>query len=443
MAIEISAQFINFTQFAADSIANGEKGADTIARLDVEDPLGGRTVTAKSGDKIGKWVRSDDLKETNDRVRELFRKTVADMFGGEERIPESVRTAMKMEDYDKGKPLSARRISLVKAAVDRVAVCSAQYAEQAIDTLRRNNVDKRSDMTAQRFAALTKTVQDAIVSCGDGTDAMDVIAENIFDICVAGNNALRSEETIRAKVEAIKANFRELREVAGGDPGLFEIGKISIKNLAGKSVPDGALRALVAAARKADVSTIKRLQADTGPVTINRALLQFFRDFDEILHKAGLLAAVADDATMLTGFQNFIGAAMLARFGTAKLHAIQEALTGENAADLDTMLVEGARDWFARVDDITPEELDEAVMGKGGGKPTEKFKEQIRDHMERTGRSGFAMLQSILSTLLGDDKMKELPDDYKGVIPENFKMIVEDYAKDTRRQLDAKANAQI
>ena len=47
------------------------------------------------------------------------------------------------------------------------------------------------------------------------------------------------------------------------------------------------------------------------------------------------------------------------------------------------------------------------------------------------------MLQSILSTLLGDDKMKELPDDYKGVIPENFKMIVEDYAKDTRRQLGA------
>ena len=85
--------------------------------------------------------------------------------------------------------------------------------------------------------------------------------------------------------------------------------------------------------------------------------------------------------------------------------------------------------------------LDEAVMGKGGGEPTAKFKEQIRDHMERTGRSGFAMLQSILSTLLGDDKMKELPDDYKGVIPENFKMIVEDYAKDTRRQLGAQPKA--
>ena len=383
-------------------------------------------------------MRSGSLKETNDRVRELFRQTVADMFGGVERIPESVLKAMKLEDYGKGKPLSARRINLVRAAVESFSANAAPYVERAIDTLRRNNVDKRSDMTEEKFAALTKTVKDAIISCGDDADAMDAVAECIFDICVAGNNALRPEETIRAKVEAIKANFRELREVAGGNSALFDVGKITIKNLAGKSVPDGAFRKLAAAARKAAVSTIKRLRADTGPVTINRAMLQFFRNFDEILHKAGLLA---DDATLFTGLQNFIGAAMLGRFGAAKLRAIQEALTGENAADLSTMLAEGVRDWFARVDDITPEALDEAVMGKGGGKPTVKFKEQIRDHMERTGRSGFAMLQSILSTLLGDDKMKELPDDYKGVIPENFKMIVEDYAKDTRRQLGAQPKA--
>ena len=80
-------------------------------------------------------------------------------------------------------------------------------------------------------------------------------------------------------------------------------------------------------------------------------------------------------------------------------------------------------------------------MGKGGGEPTEKFKEQIRDNMERTGRSGFAMLQSILSILLGDAKMKELPDDYKAGIPANYKMIVKDYAKDTRRQLGAQPKA--
>ena len=94
MAIEISAQFTKFTQFAADSIARGEKGADTIARLDAEDPLGGRTILAKTGDKIGKWVRSGSLKETNDRVRD---EAVMGKGGGKP----TEKFKMIVEDYAK------------------------------------------------------------------------------------------------------------------------------------------------------------------------------------------------------------------------------------------------------------------------------------------------------------------------------------------------------
>lgn len=92
-------------------------------------------------------------------------------------------------------------------------------------------------------------MRDAIASCGDDEDAMEAVVENIFGICVAGSNALRTEEMIRAKIEAIKDNFRELREVADGDAALFKIGKIAITNLAGKSFPAGAFRKLAAAAR--------------------------------------------------------------------------------------------------------------------------------------------------------------------------------------------------
>lgn len=38
-----------------------------------------------------------------------FMKTVADMFGGVGSIPDNVKEAMKLEDYGKGKPLTARR----------------------------------------------------------------------------------------------------------------------------------------------------------------------------------------------------------------------------------------------------------------------------------------------------------------------------------------------
>ena len=41
------------------------------------------------------------------------------MFGGERNIPDSVKDAMLLKDYDRGKPLTARRILAVKAAIDR------------------------------------------------------------------------------------------------------------------------------------------------------------------------------------------------------------------------------------------------------------------------------------------------------------------------------------
>ena len=65
---------------------------------------------------------------------------------------------MKLEDYDCGKPLTARRISIVKTAVEQVVANAKHYGDKAIETLVFCNVGKRSDMNEERFAALSKTV---------------------------------------------------------------------------------------------------------------------------------------------------------------------------------------------------------------------------------------------------------------------------------------------
>lgn len=112
-----SAQFNQFVQFASGQV-NAAK-SKTVARLD---PPGGslatRTISVASDDKAYAIRRSATAKAENNAVRDSFKKAVADMFGGESRIPQSVLKAMEMKDYDKGKPLTARRIMAVKAAVD-------------------------------------------------------------------------------------------------------------------------------------------------------------------------------------------------------------------------------------------------------------------------------------------------------------------------------------
>ena len=104
-----SANFQKFVDFANKAYAT--KGENTVARFE----------GMPRGDYKGAFAsfwRTSDMKAANDQVRDLFRKTVADMFGGEKFIPDIVRDNMKLEDFGKGKPLTARRINLVKIAID-------------------------------------------------------------------------------------------------------------------------------------------------------------------------------------------------------------------------------------------------------------------------------------------------------------------------------------
>ena len=104
-----SASFQQFVDFADKAYAAHKE--DTFARFK------GMTQEDYQG-SFASFLRSSEMKAANDEVRALFLKTVADMFGGEKYIPDLVRDNMKLEDFGKGKPLTARRIKLVKTAID-------------------------------------------------------------------------------------------------------------------------------------------------------------------------------------------------------------------------------------------------------------------------------------------------------------------------------------
>ena len=123
MALDINGYndtFKAFADFAQAKVNAGQNKA--IARATVgEGPLAGRNITAATTDSIRgmfKWFRSSNDQTANNTTRTLFKNAIIDMFGGESKIPASVKKAMIMADYDKGKPLTARRILAVKAAID-------------------------------------------------------------------------------------------------------------------------------------------------------------------------------------------------------------------------------------------------------------------------------------------------------------------------------------
>ena len=116
----VSEQFSKFVSFAEEQISRG-KGKAIATKGDI---VGGTKLEERKIAITNKtdWVglvlfRSGDTKAANNEVRDLFKKTIVDMFGGEQNIPDSVKTAMLMKDYGCGKPLTARRIIAVRNAI--------------------------------------------------------------------------------------------------------------------------------------------------------------------------------------------------------------------------------------------------------------------------------------------------------------------------------------
>ena len=123
MITAVSYQFERFLDFAEERVKAGKESAIARTgevRVGEGTPLAERAIySTDKTDFVGMTIlRGGDTKRANDEVRELFRKSIVDMFGGEGNIPDSVKDAMLLKDYGQGKPLTARRILEVYKAIE-------------------------------------------------------------------------------------------------------------------------------------------------------------------------------------------------------------------------------------------------------------------------------------------------------------------------------------
>ena len=87
----MSLQFEKFAQLAASA----SKGSSAVRFLGHDSAATVRDVVVTTSDKIGKIGRSVSVKEANNTTRAIFCQSVAAMFGSEDHIPDTVKTAMK------------------------------------------------------------------------------------------------------------------------------------------------------------------------------------------------------------------------------------------------------------------------------------------------------------------------------------------------------------
>ena len=409
MAIDINnINFKMFTNFAAT--AKQSARAQFESKLVPDGEV--RTIKAAGGlDFVGNVGRLSKYKTTNDSVRQLFRETVAGMFGCEEDIPDCVLKAMKFEDYGKGKPLTARRITAVKNAIETFAkddnAAAKADGDKAIEKLF-NSRSILGEMPQEEINELKNTVREIFDTC-TSADAREILRKNIVLIVLRGDDSIRSKEEIKAKADAIKANFRELRTVAKGNRQILKAGKLMLDSLAGKSLPPGRIAVLTAFAtgKDAKLDAIKRLKPSSGIVSITKALIQVAKNIRAAFAtnniKFGRL-----EGDISNPQRTFVTEVMLMRLAPAKLRAIQGALTGGNAAQLNYI----AREISMRgLSDIPAEDADInlAVMGNPNEEIPQDLRTGIRNAISFLTIDKMNVASSIIGEIL-DEEVPELPD---------------------------------
>ena len=277
--------------------------------------------------------RLASLKKANNATRDAFMKAVADMFGGEDRIPDSVKDAMKLEDYGKGKPLTARRILAVKAAIDQVAEQARQATEKTDNCIADGKAwmrEKNPDI--YKKGDVDKLVETAFSGCDGNTDALDIVKDNLRSFMLSQGGEIRSEGHVRNRAEGLAANLNELKALSAKIPGLYEAGRRMLERTA-KPLPPNVLSALVKAANEAPIDSLKKLSGSSSGLAIHKAVMEAFKTVEDIMNSTGADRKM-EGSDEREPARQFVLDVMLSRCGRGALEKIGSALTGDAAAHL-------------------------------------------------------------------------------------------------------------
>ena len=343
MALEVngySSTFKAFADFAAQQIEAGKSKA--VARVDGEGggALAGRTVTASDTDSIRgifKWFRSSDDQKANNETRKIFRDAIIDMFGGDSKIPDSVRDAMRMADFNKGKPLTARRILIVKEAID--TAISAANSEtraaiaQAKDVAKDTSSIVFSHIPSSRRAEVDGLIDMAIGRCGGDKDALEIISNCMGSFLLRGDCKLHSADAAMKKVDGVLANLDEMRQAANGNRAVLAASKDFLIAMNGKSLPPGQLAKVMQMVTTTDTSSVGLLKPGASAEQIDAALSRLGKMTNELMIKSGTDKATegSDEKGCIRGL---IACLVIAKIGPSGARNIRQALMSETAQKL-------------------------------------------------------------------------------------------------------------
>lgn len=287
-----SLQYQQFVNFAS---ADGVKSGTILASQKAQN--GDLTIVAKTkGDFFGNIWRNKDTRDANDAIREAFRQSIVNLFGvtNEDQLPDSVKKAMKLDDYGKGKPLTARRILSVKTAVDKQLAGMAKAAQKSLSAYGITDIAGVDVKHLEKDAEVKERLATVIKTCGENKDAMELIksdmAKAIFGYDQRSRSiVLLSNDQVAANVDQLVDKLNRLKAQTERDqPELYDAMKPFLWSGDTGDLTPQQLSSMVATVNDLDLSELKNLR----PEASQRALSLVSLKLDDLLSEAQLRSKV-------------------------------------------------------------------------------------------------------------------------------------------------------
>ena len=168
--------------------------------------------------------------------------------------------------------------------------------------------------------------------CGGDADLEDIVELGLRNICGTGDNKLRSDDKVAAKIAALKDNLAEAREVEKRFPGFMPEFKEAMFALSGAAMPRGSITRLAEEAGRRDFSALAKLNSFSGPGTIIAAIDQLRVATDEIANPRELFAENRDEIMYggpeFTASRRIVQAIALAKAGPVARARIANVVNG-------------------------------------------------------------------------------------------------------------------
>ena len=161
--------------------------------------------------------------------------------------------------------------------------------------------------------------------CGGDKDVEDIVEWGLRGICMDDIGDMRDEQEVFNRIDAIKSNFAEAREVAKTFPGFMPEFTAAMYGLNGGAMPEGTLKRMAEAVERADFSKIAKLNSFSDSGAILKAIDQLRHTAEPIANVSRYKGGVVDTVDY-NAYRKIVEAMAVLKAGPAAVARIRNAM---------------------------------------------------------------------------------------------------------------------